>query len=90
MREAAAKLARKAPLHYGSGEPADEELAQAIEDFPLPTGERHAVLLTDEQIDRMIGMHWGDTGVAVQSVADFAARVEAAVLAANGLEVRRG
>lgn len=24
------------PLYYGSGEPADEDLAQAIEDLPLP------------------------------------------------------
>lgn len=43
MREAAAKVARKVPLYYGSGEQADEELAQAIEDLPLPTGERQAV-----------------------------------------------
>ena len=36
MRDAAAALARRLPLYYGSGEPADEDLAQAIEDLPLP------------------------------------------------------
>lgn len=36
VRDAAAALARRLPLYYGSGEPADEELAQAIEDLPLP------------------------------------------------------
>ena len=37
MRDAAAALARRRPLYDGaSGEPADEELAQAIEDLPLP------------------------------------------------------
>ena len=36
MRDAAAALARRRPLYDGaSGEPADEELAQAIEDLPL-------------------------------------------------------
>ena len=54
-----------------------------IRALPLPTGPRQVVLLTDEQIDGLIGRHWGDTGVAVQSVADFAARVQAAVIAAN-------
>lgn len=36
MRNAAAALARRRPLYDGSGEPADEDLAQAIEDLPLP------------------------------------------------------
>lgn len=36
VRDAAAALARRLPLYYGSGEPADEDLAQAIEDLPLP------------------------------------------------------
>ena len=36
VRNAAAALARRLPLYYGSGEPADEDLAQAIEDLPLP------------------------------------------------------
>ncbi len=37
MRDAAAALARRRPLYDGaSGEPADEDLAQAIEDLPLP------------------------------------------------------
>ena len=36
MRNAAAALARRLPLYYGSGESADEDLAQAIEDLPLP------------------------------------------------------
>ena len=37
VRAAAAALARRRPLYDGaSGEPADEELAQAIEDLPLP------------------------------------------------------
>lgn len=37
VRNAAAALARRRPLYDGaSGEPADEDLAQAIEDLPLP------------------------------------------------------
>lgn len=37
MRNAAAALARRRPLYDGaSGESADEDLAQAIEDLPLP------------------------------------------------------
>lgn len=36
VRDAAAALARRLPLYYGSGEPADEDLAQAIDDLPLP------------------------------------------------------
>lgn len=36
MRNAAAALARRLPLYYSSGESADEDLAQAIENLPLP------------------------------------------------------
>ena len=62
MRDAAAALARRRPLHDGaSGEPADEELAQAIEDLPLPDAdttdwkaetERLRGLLSREQQER--------------------------------------
>lgn len=47
------------------------------------------VLLTDEQIDGLIAMHWGDVGVPMQSVADFARRVQALALSVNGLEAPR-
>ena len=61
VRDAAAALARRSPLYYGSGEPADEELAQAIEDLPLPDvdvtdwqaeAERLRGLLRHEQQER--------------------------------------
>lgn len=86
IREAAGDAAQRAA---GRGLSASA-VHLCIRALPLPTGPRQAVLLTDEQIDGLIGRHWGDTGVAVQSVADFAARVQAAVIAANNLEVRRG
>ena len=53
VRNAAAALARRLPLYYGSGEPADEDLAQAIEDLPLPD-----VDVTDLQaeVERLRGL----------------------------------
>lgn len=62
MRNAAAALARRRPLYDGaSGESADEDLAQAIEDLPLPDvdvtdwqaeAERLRGLLRHEQQER--------------------------------------
>ena len=61
VRNAAAALARRRPLYYGSGEPADEDLAQAIEYLPLPDvdvtdwkaeAERLRGLLSREQQER--------------------------------------
>lgn len=62
VRNAAAALARRRPLYDGaSGEPADEDLAQAIEDLPLPDvdvtdwraeAERLRGLLRHEQQER--------------------------------------
>ena len=62
MRDAAVALARRRPLYDGaSGEPADEDLAQAIEDLPLPDvgttdwrveAERLRGLLSREQQER--------------------------------------
>ena len=55
MRDAAAALARRRPLHDGaSGEPADEELAQAIEDLPLPDAGALAALA---EAERLLGNH---------------------------------
>lgn len=87
MRAECAKLARRVPLYDGGSEPADEELAQAIEDLPMPTGGRQAVLLTDEQILELEAgcgharLHW-DTRLSIVRAAELA------VLAANNLEVR--
>lgn len=90
MREAAAAEFDRRDGGTGIGFYDPHEPAEIVRALPLPTGPRQAVLLTDEQIDGLVGRHWGDTGVAMQSVADFAARVQAAVIAANGLEVLRG
>ena len=92
MRAKAAKLARALPLYYGSGDDgADESLAQAIDDLPLPTGERQAVLLTDEQIERAVDGHgWTVSELQVEDIPGMARDIEAAVLAANNLGVRRG
>jgi hypothetical protein len=104
MRDAAAKLARKEPLYYSSGEPAEEELAQAIEDLPLPDGERQAVLLEDWQLAAAMSeiqpgdelaagfsfLSWQSGRPDAASALDEARLVQAAVLSANGLEVRRG
>lgn len=88
MRAESAKLARALPLYYGSGDDgADESLAQAIEDLPIPAGERQAVLLTDREREMLIAgamCNPGDGYVAL------AIATESAALAKNGMEVRRG
>jgi hypothetical protein len=87
MRAEAAKIARALPLYYGSGDDgADESLAQAIEDLPPPTGPRQAVRLTDGQIEDALCRPTASSSWLLGS----ARAIEAAVLAANGLEVRRG
>ena len=62
-----------------------------IRALPLPTSKRQAVRLTDEQI---LSAMWAAEIYIEDSVAGQARAsgrcVEAAVLAANGLEVRRG
>ena len=85
MRAESAKLTRKEPLYYSSGEPAEEELAQAIEDLPMPAGERQAVLLTDAKVKQI-----GDATLYAGGIYDRVRAIETAVLAANGMEVRRG
>lgn len=95
MRAESAKLARALPLYYGSGDDgADESLAQAIEDLPLPTGERQAVRLTDEQIEygrkQVFSTDNPFCPCEPKTMRKAARWAEAAVLAANGLEVRRG
>lgn len=55
-----------------------------------PAGERQAVLLTDEQVAAMIAQHWGCADIAPQSVCGFARSIEAASLAVNNPEARRG
>lgn len=94
MRAEAAKLARALPLYYGSGDDgADECLAQAIDDLPLPTGPRQAVLLTRQQIDDVMTQHYPLESLLRENVDAFEAAVrdvESAVLAANNLEVSRG
>ena len=68
------------------------DIMGAINDaMPLPTGERQAVLLTDEQIERAVDGHgWTVSELQVEDIPGMARDIEAAVLAANGLEVRRG
>lgn len=58
VRDAAAALARRLPLYYGSGEPADEDLAQAIEDLPLPDVDVTDVDVTDwrAEAERLRGL----------------------------------
>ena len=59
--------------------------------LPLPTGPRQAVLLTDEQIERAVDGHgWTVSELQVEDIPGMARDIEAAVLAANNLEVRRG
>lgn len=69
-------------------------MAKAIRALPLPTGGRQAVLLTDEQIERGRKQVFS-TGnpfcpCDAKTMSKAARWAEAAVLAANGLEVRRG
>ena len=59
--------------------------------LPLPTGPRQAVLLTDEQIERAVDGHgWTVSELQVEDIPGMARDIEAAVLAANNLGVRRG
>ena len=52
---------------------------------------RQAVLLTDEQIERAVDGHgWTVSELQVEDIPGMARDIEAAVLAANGLGVRRG
>lgn len=55
-----------------------------------PEGERQSVPLKDEQVAAVVALHWGRADIAPQSVCEFARSIESAVLAASGLEVRRG
>lgn len=57
-----------------------------IRALPLPTGPRQAVLLTDGQIEDALCRPTASSSWLLGS----ARAIEAAVLAANGLEVRRG
>ena len=68
------------------------DIMGAINDaLPLPTGERQAVLLTDEQIERAVDGHgWTVSELQVEDIPGMARDIEAAVLAANNLGVRRG
>ena len=68
------------------------DIMGAINDaMPLPTGERQAVLLTDEQIERAVDGHgWTVSELQVEDIPGMARDIEAAVLAANNLGVRRG
>ena len=63
------------------------DIMGAINDaLPLPTGERQAVLLTDEQIEDALCRPTASPSWLLGS----ARAIEAASLAANNLEVRRG
>ena len=62
-----------------------------IRALPLPTGPRQSVLLTDEQIERAVDGHgWTVSELQVEDIPGMARDIEAAVLAANNLGVRRG
>ena len=101
MREAAAAEFDRRDGGTGIGFYDPHEPAEIIRALPLPTGERQAVLLTDEQIARALHAATGDPEDGV----DFSAWarhpdgaeflklsrvVEALSLDANNLEVRRG
>jgi hypothetical protein len=71
------------------------DCAAAIHVLPLPTGKRHAVRLTDEQIGRTLVAAVGESGVGIDFALwaqhpdgfEFVAlsrAIETAVLAANG------
>lgn len=86
------------PHHQGRSDGA-AEVGASIRDLPLPTGERQAVRLTDAAIAEAFlsrcpahlrGEHDVRDMQARQDVMVMGRAVETAVLAANGLEVRRG
>ena len=87
MREAAGDAAQRAA---GRGLSASA-VHLCIRALPLPTGPRQAVLLTDEQIKRAVDGHgWTVSELQVEDIPGMARDIEAAVLAANNLGVRRG
>lgn len=61
------------------------DYARAVGAAPLPTGPRQAVLLTDAEVRQI-----GDATLYAGGIYDRVRAIETAVLAANGLEVRRG
>ena len=91
MRDAAAALARRRPLYDGaSGEPADEELAQAIEDLQLPDAdttdwkaetERLRGLLRHEQQERHAVLGRMDAALAELAQAREVLRITAGLTA---------
>ena len=104
VRDAAAALARRLPLYYGSGEPADEDLAQEIEDLPLPDAdttdwraeaERLRGLLRREQqerhavLDRLDAAVLARTASQAQAEQYLAERDEARAELAQAREVLR-
>lgn len=72
------------PHHQGRSDGA-AEVGASIRALPLPTGPRQAVLLTDAEVRQI-----GDATLYAGGIYDRVQAIETAVLAANGLEVRRG
>ena len=81
IREAAGDAAQRAA---GRGLSASA-VHLCIRALPLPTGPRQAVLLTDAEVRQI-----GDATLYAGGIYDRVRAIETAVLAANGLEVRRG
>ena len=102
MREAAANACRQARPIGGRAWSAEQEscfealthVADYVGALHLPTGERHAVMLTDEQIEhgreKVFSTGNPFCPCDAKTMRKAARWAERAVLTANGLEVRRG